>query len=134
MVIMRVRSKVQVRTADEVSNKKDTESRPVRRPNKHIHCPVECTLKVIEGRWKVLIIYYLQDGTKRFNELRRLLDNISHRTLTRQLRELERDGIVDRKVHAQIPPRVDYSLTRLGESLKPVLKSMHDWGQMYRSR
>jgi len=105
-----------------------------KRLNKHVHCPVECTLKVIEGRWKVLILYYLVDGTKRFNELHRLLDHISHRTLARQLRELEQDGVVHRKVFAQIPPRVDYSLTRLGESLKPVLKAMHDWGQTYRTR
>lgn len=101
---------------------------------KLVHCSVECTLKVIQGRWKVLILYYLLEGTKRFNELHRLLANISHRTLTRQLRELEHDGIVRRKVHAQIPPRVDYSLTRLGQSLKPVLKAMHDWGQAYRTR
>ena len=104
------------------------------RTSKHTHCLVECTLRVLEGRWKVLILYHLLDGTKRFNELHRLLDNISHRTLARQLRELEKDGIVHRKVHAQIPPRVDYSLTRLGESLKPVLKAMHDWGQSYRNR
>lgn len=99
---------------------------------KHLECPVEHTLQVIEGRWKVLILYYLLAGTKRFNELHRLLKDISHRTLTRQLRELERDGIVHRKVYAQIPPRVDYSLTRHGESLKPVLKAMHDWGQDYK--
>lgn len=101
------------------------------RANKHLSCPVERTLKVIEGRWKVLVLYYLVAGTKRFNELHRLLKNISHRTLTRQLRELERDGIVHRKVYPQIPPRVEYSLTRHGESLKPVLKAMHDWGQNY---
>lgn len=110
---------------------KDTASRHTR---KHVHCPVECTLKVIEGRWKVLILYYLLNGPIRFNELQRQLTDISARTLARQLRELERDGIVHRKVHAQIPPRVDYSLTRLGESLKPILKAMHDWGQSYRTR
>lgn len=110
---------------------KDTNAKP---SSKKIHCPVECTLRVIEGRWKVLILYYLLDGTKRFNELQRQLADISARTLARQLRELERDGVINRKVHAQIPPRVDYSLTRLGESLKPVLKAMHDWGQAYRTR
>lgn len=99
--------------------------------NKQLNCPVESTLRVIEGRWKVLILYYLLPGTKRFNELHRLLKDVSHRTLTRQLRELERDGIVERKVHAQIPPRVDYSLTKLGESIRPVLKALHDWGQSF---
>jgi DNA-binding HxlR family transcriptional regulator len=103
----------------------------VKKGNKQLNCPVESTLRVIEGRWKVLILYYLLPGTKRFNELHRLLKDISHRTLTRQLRELERDGIVERKVHAQIPPRVDYSLTKLGESIRPVLKALHDWGQSF---
>lgn len=97
-------------------------------------CPVEATLGVIEGRWKVMVLHYLLDGTKRFNELHRLLKGVSHRTLTLQLRELERDGVLRRKVYAQIPPKVEYSLTPLGQSLKPVLRAMHDWGDAYANR
>lgn len=101
---------------------------------KDVSCPVETTLGVIAGRWKVLVLHHLLSGTKRFNELHRLLKDISPRTLAKQLRELERDGIVRRKVFPQIPPRVEYSLTRLGESLRPVLQSMHEWGEGFTRR
>jgi len=104
------------------------------RSRKSVGCPVEHTLRVIEGRWKVMVLHYLVDGTQRFNELQRLLAGISHRTLAQQLRELERDGIVKRKVYAQVPPRVEYSLTKLGESLKIVLEAMHRWGDEYAHR
>ena len=98
---------------------------------KSVTCSVETTLAVIHGRWKVLIIHYLLDGVKRFGELHRALAGISHRTLTQQLRELERDRLVQRKVYAQAPPKVEYSLTPLGESLQPVLIAMHKWGESY---
>ena len=94
-------------------------------------CPVETTLEVIHGRWKVLVIQHLLDGTKRFGMLHRALPGISHRTLTKQLRELEAAGLVRRKVFRQVPPRVDYSLTALGRSLEPVLLAMHEWGESY---
>ncbi|MFO0936283.1 MAG: helix-turn-helix domain-containing protein [Gemmataceae bacterium] len=94
---------------------------------KTVSCPVETTLDVIGGRWKVLVIYHLLAGTRRFGELSRLLGGISARTLTRQLRELEESGIIERQVHQQIPPRVDYSLTPSGRALEPVLQAMHDW-------
>lgn len=96
---------------------------------KKVGCPVEATIEAIGGRWKVLVIHHLLEGTKRFGELTRLLHGVSARTLTRQLRELEESGIVDRFVHAQIPPKVDYSLTPLGRKLAPILHAMHDWAE-----
>lgn len=95
------------------------------------NCPVEVTLEVIGGKWKCLILHHLLDGKKRFNELKKLIPTVSQRMLTSQLRELERNGIVHRKVYAQIPPKVEYSLTDLGKSLEPVLWAMHDWGKRY---
>ncbi len=92
------------------------------------NCPVEKTLMAIGGRWKVLILRELFNGTKRFGELNRGLERISQKMLTQQLREMEKDGIVHRKVFPQIPPKVEYSLTPLGRSLEPVLKAMHTWG------
>ncbi|MES2792995.1 MAG: helix-turn-helix domain-containing protein [Planctomycetota bacterium] len=96
---------------------------------KTVSCPVETTIQAIGGRWKVLIIHHLLEGTKRFGELTRLLQGVSARTLTRQLRELEDSGVITRYVHRQIPPKVDYSLTELGLKLKPILWAMHDWGE-----
>ncbi|WP_017655194.1 winged helix-turn-helix transcriptional regulator [Fortiea contorta] len=90
-------------------------------------CEVETTLKVIGGRWKVLIIRELMIGMKRFGELQRALPGITQKMLTQQLREMEEDGIIHREVYAQIPPRVEYSLTPLGESLQPILYAMHEW-------
>ena len=91
-------------------------------------CPVEKTLMVIGGRWKVLILRELFNGTKRFGQLNRGLERISQKMLTQQLREMEKEGIVHRKVFPQIPPKVEYSLTPLGRSLEPVLDAMHAWG------
>jgi len=87
-------------------------------------------LDVIGGKWKCLIIHHLIDGTKRFNELRRLIPKVTQRMLTAQLRELERDAIVHRKVYAVVPPKTEYSLSKLGKSLEPVLWSMHEWGNV----
>ncbi len=92
-------------------------------------CPVEAALDVIGGKWKVVILFRLFDGTKRFNELRRLHPNITQRMLTNQLRELERDGLVHREVYAQVPPKVEYSLTPDGRTLKPVLAALEQWGE-----
>jgi len=94
-------------------------------------CPVEVTLEIVGGKWKPLLLFHLLQGTKRFNELRRLLPNITQQMLTLQLRELERDGVVRRKVYAEVPPKVEYSLTELGRSLEPLLLQMLAWGQAY---
>lgn len=92
------------------------------------NCAVERTLEVIGGRWKVLILRELFQGVKRFNELQRAVSGITQKMLTQQLREMESDGIVHREIYLQVPPKVEYSLTPLGESLKPILDAMHEWG------
>jgi len=101
---------------------------------KAISCPVETTLRIIGGRWKVLVLHELLGGVRRFNELDRKLPGISNRTLSRQLRELEADGVIHRKVYREVPPRVEYRLSRLGESLEPILLAMHEWGAKYEQR
>lgn len=91
-------------------------------------CPIENTLEVLDGKWKITILYYLlTEGTLRFGELKKRISGITQRMLTAQLRELEQKGIVDRKVYPVVPPKVEYSLTNLGHSLKPVLHEMHVW-------
>ena len=90
-------------------------------------CPVSVTTSVIGGKWKGVILYHLTCGPKRYNELRRLLPRISQRVLTLQLRELEQDGVVHREVYEEVPPRVEYSLTSLGNTLKPIIFAMRDW-------
>jgi DNA-binding HxlR family transcriptional regulator len=97
-------------------------------------CPTEITLEVISGRWKVMVIYYLLQGERRFNQLQRDLGGITHRTLAKQLKEMEADGLVERRDHGEIPPRVDYRLTPLGRSLQPVLLAMQDWAQQHGGR
>jgi DNA-binding HxlR family transcriptional regulator len=101
---------------------------------KAVTCPVETTLGVIGGRWKVLVLHHLLEGTKRFSELTRALQGVSARTLSKQLRELEADGVIDRRVYPQIPPKVEYSLTASGRKLKPVLLAMHRWGEQFELR
>lgn len=95
-------------------------------------CPVEGALEQIAGKWKGLIIYHLLDETLRFNELARRVGDVTQRSLTKQLRELEEDGIVHRQVFAVVPPRVDYSLTDKGRSLRPVIEALGDWGVRFR--
>ncbi len=97
-------------------------------------CPVETTLTLISDKWKILIIRDLNTGTKRFGELKRSLDGISQKVLTANLRQMEQRGLVDRKVYAEVPPKVEYSLTALGDSLKPVINAMEVWGREYKSR
>jgi DNA-binding HxlR family transcriptional regulator len=94
-------------------------------------CPVEATVALIGNKWRVLIIRDLIDGTKRFNELKRSVRGISQKVLTENLRALEENGLVERTVYQEIPPRVEYSLTKTGFSLMPVIASMKKWGQEY---
>lgn len=95
-------------------------------------CPVEITLSMMSDRWKVLILRDLLDGTKRFGELRKSIGKVSQKVLTANLRSMEEDGLVSRKVFAEVPPRVEYTLTETGMSLKPILDSMVVWGENYR--
>lgn len=94
-------------------------------------CPVEATLSIIGGKWKPLILWQLKDSTLRYNSLQQTLPGISPRMLTKQLRELEKDGIVSRKMYPEIPPRVEYSLTDLGRTIIPVLEALCQWGIEY---
>lgn len=98
------------------------------------YCPVKLTADIIGGKWKPLILFYLEGGTRRFGELRKLIPHMTKKMLTQHLRELERDGLVHRKVYAVVPPKVEYSLTRHGESLKPILKLMSTWGTKHHVR
>ncbi len=97
-------------------------------------CPVETTLTLIGDKWKVLILRDLMPGTKRFGELKKSIGHVSQKVLTAQLRSMEESGLVSRKVYAEVPPRVEYSLTALGLSLKPVLDAMWNWGEGYKAQ
>ena len=97
-------------------------------------CPVETTLMLIGDKWKVLILRDLMPGTKRFGELKKSIGHVSQKVLTAQLREMEAQGLVHRQVYAEVPPRVEYSLTELGRSLQPILDAMKDWGEQYKAQ
>ena len=99
-----------------------------------VDCPVAATLEVIGGKWKPLILFHLRDRAMRFSELRRAVPQATQKMLTQQLRDLERDGIIHREVYAVVPPKVDYSLTEYGQTLKPLLGLMCTWGSRHRSR
>jgi DNA-binding HxlR family transcriptional regulator len=100
--------------------------------NKEYACTFEITMDLIGGKWKPIIIWHLgTKGTKRFSELKKLIPQITQKMLTQQLRELESDSLVERKVYPQVPPKVEYSLTDLGESLMPILRLMCVWGEKY---
>ncbi len=94
-------------------------------------CPVEAALELISGKWKGLALYHLLDGTLRFTELKRRIGTVTQRSLTKQLRELEADGLIRREVFAVVPPKVEYSLTDAGKALRPVLGTLHNWGSAY---
>ena len=97
-------------------------------------CPVETTLTLISSKWKILILRDLMPGTKRFGELKKSIGGVSQKILTAQLREMETDGLVRRTVYPEVPPRVEYTLTALGRSLKPILDAMWDWGEAYQGK
>lgn len=92
---------------------------------------MEITLDVIGGKWKVFILYHLLENKKRYNELRRLIPGISQRMLTLQLNQIEKDGIIHREIYPEIPPRVEYSLTECGKTLRPIILQMSEWGKKY---
>lgn len=97
-------------------------------------CPVETTLTLISDKWKVLILRDLIPGTKRFGELKKSIGHVSQKVLTAQLRQMEQSGLVNRKVYAEVPPKVEYSLTDVGYSLKPILDAMWTWGEEYQKK
>ena len=97
-------------------------------------CPVETTLMLISDRWKVLIIRDLLDGTKRFGEIKKSVGNVSQKVLTANLRSMEESGLLTRKVYPEVPPRVEYTLTETGYSLKPILDAMVEWGTEYKQK
>ncbi len=95
-------------------------------------CPVETTLMLLSDKWKVLILRDLQNGTKRFGELKKSIGKISQKVLTANLRSMEDDGLITRKVYPEVPPKVEYTLTELGKSLEPILIAMKNWGEKYK--
>ena len=98
------------------------------------NCPAEITLSVIGGRWKTVLLYHLFQGVKRFSELQRALNGITQKMLTQQLREMERDGLVHREVYAEVPPRVEYCLSEIGESLRLVIDTLKAWGESHQEK
>ena len=97
-------------------------------------CPVETTLTLISDKWKVLILRDLMNGTMRFGELKKSIGHVSQKVLTAQLRQMEESGLLTRKVYAEVPPRVEYTLTPLGDSLKPIMDAMWAWGEHYKEQ
>ncbi len=97
-------------------------------------CSVETTLMLISNKWKILIIRDLFDGTKRFSELKKSINNISQKVLTSNLREMEKNGLLTRKIYPEVPPRVEYRLTKIGKSLSPILEEMDKWGTGYKEK
>ena len=98
------------------------------------NCPVSLTTSIIGGKWKPTILFFLEGGTRRFGELQRLIPATTKKMLIQQLRELERDQIINRRVYPEVPPRVEYSLTKHGETLRPILQLMSAWGERHRAR
>lgn len=95
-------------------------------------CPIEYTLNLIAGKWKLVILWHLsQDKVMRYGEIKRTLNNITHKMLSQQLKELEADGFIHREQYPEVPPKVEYSLTKLGESFMPILESMSNWGKKH---
>lgn len=99
-----------------------------------LNFPIDATMRLVGGKWKCAILCHLAEDSRRTGELRRLLGGVSQKVLTEQLRELERDGLIARTVYAEVPPRVDYRLTELGDTLRPVIDAMCAWGAFYLER
>ncbi|AXH08463.1 transcriptional regulator, HxlR family [Malaciobacter halophilus] len=97
-------------------------------------CPVETALDVIDGKWKILILWYLRRDTKRFNQLQKLMPKITQKMLSQKLKELESHGVINRVVYPEIPPKVEYSLSEYGKSLKPILKQLYLWGEEHKNK
>jgi len=97
-------------------------------------CPVETAIDVLAGKWKILILWYLRSEQKRFSELQKLIPNATQKMLIQKLRELEIDGLVHREVYPVVPPKVEYSLTEYGKSLKPILKQLYLWGEIHKDK
>ncbi|WP_044419498.1 winged helix-turn-helix transcriptional regulator [Halarcobacter anaerophilus] len=97
-------------------------------------CPVETAIDVLAGKWKILILWYLRRDTKRFSELKKLLPKTTQKMLIQKLRELEKDGIVYREVYPVVPPKVEYSLTEYGQTLKPIIKQLYLWGEIHKQK
>ena len=95
---------------------------------RNFSCPVEVSMEILSGKWKCLMLWHLHEGRKRYKELEKIVPGVSQKMLSQQLKELERDGLINKEVYAEVPPRVEYSLTDLGESAFPILEMMHDWG------
>ena len=93
------------------------------------HCPMTAALNAIGGKWSLICLYWLDSGTRRFNELRRLMPDVSHKVLTATLRNLELEGLVCRTVHAEVPPRVEYSISNHGETVRPLIEAVRGWGR-----
>lgn len=100
---------------------------------KHDKCPVETSIDALAGKWKILILWYLKDEKKRFSELQKLLPRATQKMLIQKLRELEDDKLVHREVYPVVPPKVEYSLTSYGQSLKPILKQLYIWGDIHKN-
>jgi DNA-binding HxlR family transcriptional regulator len=94
-------------------------------------CPIELTMDIIGGKWKLRILFFLNENTKRFSEIGRLIPNITQKMLTQQLREMESDGLITRKIYAEVPPKVEYSSTDLGKSVQEILDAVSKWGHFY---
>lgn len=99
--------------------------------NRNIVCPAQATLEILGGKWKGLILFHLRNESKRFNQLKSSIPGVTQRMLAKQLRELEADEIVNRKIYQEIPPKVEYSLTAFGLTLRPILEALHGWGADY---
>ena len=109
----------------------DTKNKPRHTSYELPACPVEATLELIGGKWKGIVLYYLLDGRLRFSELKRQIGCVTQRMLTKQLRELEATGLVNRIVYAEVPPRVEYELTKEGKTLKPIVIALKKWGEKH---